>query len=168
MNVLIAFMTLLLDAKCCGAGFENRTIDIPLGKRDIEEANVFSIGVSRLPLLLDEELVLLFGGIASSFFIARSVGLLISSAAPCLERLAEECAGSGTRGCEQGIAFPKSVPEKSAARGAKAISHNARGTHPGASGKRSRGQGSGEEQWNFHERGSTRFSTAPCSGSGAI
>lgn len=79
-----------------------------------------------LPLLLDEGVVLLLGGIASSFFISRSVGLVRRGSAPGLERLAEEQAGPCARcRCER-ILLSERAAEQGSASDANGIAEKSR------------------------------------------
>ena len=115
------FMRLLLDAQSARAGFEDCSADFALGERDVEEGG-WLIGVTGwLPLLLDERVVLLFGGIASSFFISRSVGLVRGGSAPGLERLAEKQAGPCPGRRRERITFAERATEQSAASDADGI-----------------------------------------------
>ena len=68
---------LLLNAESRRARREDDAVLFPLGKRHIEEPQMHRIIRLRSePLPLGERLVLPLCGIALSFFISRSVGLL--------------------------------------------------------------------------------------------
>ena len=120
ISVVSVFIVLFLNAQCARAGFEDCPADFPLGQRDVEEGGRL-LGATGLPLLFDEGVVLLLGGIASSFFISRSVGLVRGGSAPGVERLAEEQTGPRARcRCER-ISFAERAAEQRPASDADCI-----------------------------------------------
>ena len=124
---------LLLDAESRRARREDDAILFPLGKRHIEEPQMRRIIRLRSHALpLGERLVLPFGGIALSFFISRSVGLLRRGPAPRLERLAEQHAASCAEGRVERFAFAQFVTEQSATRRAGGVTDNASSATPRA------------------------------------
>jgi len=164
-NGMSAFMGLLLNAQRARAGCEDRSADFTLGKRNVEDGCGLFGATGWLPLLLDERVVLLFGGIASSFFISSSVGLLCGGSAPGLERLAEEHASSCSRCREQWIFLAEGVPEQSAASGADRISEKPRRARARAAGEKQREHGRDDEWFNLHARRlrALRWPAAPLS-----
>ena len=130
-----AFMALFLNAQSAPAGFEDRSADFPLGQRNVEESGWLFGPTGWLPLLLDERVVLLLGGIAASFFISRSVGLVRGSSAPGMERLAEEQAGLCSRCRREWIPFAECATEQRAASDADCIADKPRRARARAAGE---------------------------------
>ena len=128
-------MVLLLNAQRARAGFEDRPSDFPLGQRNVEERGWLFGAAGRFPLAVDERVVLLLGGIASSFFISRSVGLVRGGSAPGMERLAEEQAGSRARGRREWIPFAERAAEQGPASDADGIADKPRRARARAAGE---------------------------------
>jgi len=89
MRYFIWMRELFLDAQRRGGWGEGDAVDLPLGKGHVQQADVGCVIDSGCgALLVNEHLELLLGSVASSFFITRSVRLLLGEAAPGLERFA--------------------------------------------------------------------------------
>ena len=129
----MSLVALFLNAQSCSARREDDAVLFPLRQRHFEEANVrYIIRLRRDSLPLVERLVLLLGSITSSFFIARIVGLPRGSAAPGLERFAEQGAATCADCREQRIAFSERVPQERAASRTDRVANDPRRADAGA------------------------------------
>ena len=97
------------------------------------------IQLRREPLPLVERLILPLDGIAASFFISLSVGLLRVGGAPGLERLAEKQPAPRAKRRGQRTALAKSLAQQSPARRADSIADDPGGAYTRATAKQRAG-----------------------------
>ena len=104
---------LILNAKSCRARREDDAVLLPLRERHVEEPQMRRVIRLRCePLPLIERLILPLDGIAASFFISLSVGLLRVRGAPGLERLAEKQPAPRAERRRQQTALPRGLPSR--------------------------------------------------------
>jgi hypothetical protein len=128
-------MVLLLDSQGFGGGFQNHSVNLLFGHRDIVEADglVELVAFSGF-LLVDHHPILLFHGIAPAFVEAGRVGFLRVVVIWVIECLAEQNARACTGCRDKWIAFAEFVSNECANTSRSGVSHNA--GRPRASGKK--------------------------------